>query len=498
MTEDQTSGALSSKIINWKAINWPKVEKHTKRLQERIVKAAREHKHNKVKVLQRILTRSFCARLIAVKRVTSRKGSKTPGVDRKTLNTPRKKVLAAQNLRLCGYKVLPLRRIYILKKNGKKRPLGIPTIADRVVQALFLLALQPISEVTADPNSYGFRPYRACRDAIMQCFNALAKKYSAVWILEADIKACFDWIDHDWLLANVCIEKKILKKWLKSGFIENNTFNHTLTGTPQGGIISPTLANITLDGLEQVVKNACPNRSLVNFVRYADDFIVTARSKDLLVHNIIPAINDFLKPRGLQLSQEKTRITRIEDGFDFLGQNLRKYNGKLITKPSKDSVKNLIEKIRLIIKRAKGWSAENLIHKLNPVLRGWANYHRFIQSSKTYSYIDSFLYRSLLKWAKHEHPNKRGGWISRKYFLGSTSHLKWMFHANTKKENGANKTIFLVRLACNGLGRYIKIRANSNPFDKTQREYFKLRRICKNYTEINTNLWLRNVLLSLK
>ena len=365
----------------WEAINWQQVEKEVKRLQMRIAKAVREGKWNKVKSLQWLLTHSLSAKLLAVRKVSSNRGARTPGVDGVIWNTPAKKMQGALSLKRRGYKAQPLRRIEIPKKNGKKRPLGIPTIKDRAVQALYLLALEPVSETTADANSYGFRPFRACRDAIGQCFCSLAKSYSPRWILDADIKACFDGIDHNWLLGHIPLDNRVLTQWLDCGYIQNNHLFPTKAGTPQGGIISPVLANMTLDGLEQVIKSSCPRRRKVNFIRYADDFIVTADSKELIEENIIPAIKTFLANRGLVLSDEKTHIVRIEDGFDFLGQHLQKRGNKLFITPTKKDTQSFLEKVKRIIKAARGWSTGALIKLLNPIIPGWCYYHRCVQSS---------------------------------------------------------------------------------------------------------------------
>jgi RNA-directed DNA polymerase len=225
---------------------------------------------------------------------------------------------------------------------------------DRAMQALYALAVVPVAETTGDLNSYGFRDGRCCADAIKQCYNCLAKRLSARWILEADIQACFDKIDHQWILNNILIDKKILRSWLNAGYVDKGKLYPTKAGTPQGAIISPVLANMTLDGLETAVKNAVPKRAKVHVIRYADDFIVTGESKQILQQKVKPAIRSFLSQRGLNLSGEKTRITRIENGFDFLGQHLRKYGGKFLFTPLKNSVKCIVSKTRKIIKSHLG------------------------------------------------------------------------------------------------------------------------------------------------
>ncbi len=251
MTADLQAGASSNKASHWQAINWPKVRRHVRRLQLRIAKAIRAGKHGKAKALSWLLTHSHSAKLLAVKRVTENKGAKTPGVDNKLWRTDRQKYAAVQNLKRRGYRPLPLRRHYIPKKNGKLRPLSIPTLHDRGQQALHALALKPIAETVADRNSYGFREGRSCADAIGQCFCALAKSYAPVWVLEGDIKACFDRISHSWLLKSIPMDKRTLQQWLKAGYWEKGRLFPTSEGTPQGGIISPLLANLTLDGMEQ-------------------------------------------------------------------------------------------------------------------------------------------------------------------------------------------------------------------------------------------------------
>jgi len=478
------TGATSGLGKQWQSIAWAHIEQEVRRLQMRIAKAAREGKWNKVKSLQWLLSHSLSAKLLAVKRVTSNSGARTPGVDGEIWDTPAKKMRGALSLKRRGYKAQPLRRIEIPKKNGKKRPLGIPTIKDRAMQALYLLALEPVSETTADPNSYGFRLFRACRDAIGQCFCALAKSYSPRWVLDADIKACFDGIDHTWLLENIPVDKKVVQQWLDCGYIQDNRLFPTRAGTPQGGIISPTLANMTLDGLEQVVKSSCPRRRKVNFIRYADDFIVTADSKELIEEKIIPAITVFLSERGLKLSEEKTRIVRIEDGLDFLGQHLRKHGGKLLITPTKRDTQRFLEKVKRIIKACHGWSTEALIKLLNPIIRGWCFYHRCVQSSTAFSHAGRVIFYALWRWARRRHPKRNAGWIKRKYF--DHSKRKWIFSCYVKDKGGRIKLLELLKPSMVKIVRYYKIKGVANPFDPQYVSYFVMRRKLSNVRPVNT------------
>ncbi len=256
MNPTQEGCALETMVTAWSFIKWDKIRQFVKSLQRRIAKATREGRYNKVKALQWLLTHSFYAKLLAVKRVTENAGKRTPGVDQILWKTSSDKLNAAKSLQRKGYKALPLRRVFLLKKNGKKRPLGIPTMKDRAFQALYLFALEPVSETLADKGSYGFRHKRSCHDAIERCYIHLSRKGSATWVLEGDIKGCFDNINHQWMMNHVLMDKVVLQQWLKAGFIDKKRLFPTEQGTPQGGIISPTLANLTLDGLESAIDNA--------------------------------------------------------------------------------------------------------------------------------------------------------------------------------------------------------------------------------------------------
>src|ERR1700682_3253140 len=308
MTTAQAVGAVSSEAAEWYAIDWQAIHRNVRRLQVRIVKAVKEHRWGKVRALQHLLTYSYSGKALAVRRVTENNGKKTPGVDREIWDTPEKKTQAVHELKHRGYQPQPLRRVYIPKSDGKTmRPLGIPTMKDRAQQALHLLALDPGVQTTADNNSYGFRHQRSCADAIEQCFKTLSKS-NPQWILEGDIKSCFDRISHDWLLAHVSMDRAILQKWLKSGYMEKHVLHETTDGTPQGGIISPALANCALDGLERLLQEKYPAKKplsslggklpCVNLFRYADDFIITGRTKELLEGEIKPSSSSFCKHEG--------------------------------------------------------------------------------------------------------------------------------------------------------------------------------------------------------
>lgn len=464
--------ALSGRHENWGDIIWAPVQESVRRLQVRIAKAVREGKHRKVQALQWILTHSYHAKVLAVKRVVSNKGKKTPGVDGIIWNTSRKKIQAINTLSRRDYSPLPLRRIYIPKRNGKLRPLGIPTMRDRAMQALYALALVPIAETTADPNSYAFREYRCCADAIAQCFICLAKKCSPVWILEADIRSCFDEINHAWLLRHIPMDKKILGAWLKAGFLDKGKLYPTVSGTPQGGIISPTLCNLTLDGLEAAVRKAVPRRSKVNVIRYADDFIITGISYELLRDVVLPVVQAFLQERGLSLSAEKTRITRIDAGFDFLGQHARKHGGKLIIEPSQSGARAIAAKTKEIIRTHRGRRADIMIGKLNPVIRGWANFHRGVCSSAAFAWVDSSIYRHLWRWARRRHKAKGKRWTAKRYFR-ATDLTKWQFFETVKGDAGQRKVVDLFRAGSVKIIRHTKIRGTANPYDPSLKEYFR-------------------------
>lgn len=492
-----SAGASSRSAQSWQTIDWSKAKRNVRRLQARIVKAVKANRWGKVKALQWLLTHSYSGKALAVRRVSENTGKRTAGVDGQRWHSPAQKAEAIGQLKRHGYRPKPLRRVYIAKANGKKRPLGIPTMHDRAMQALYLLSLEPIAETQADPNSYGFRPHRSTADAIDQCRRALMLKSSARWVLEADIKGCFDHISHDWLKQHIPMDRRVLSQWLAAGIIERGSWFPTRAGTPQGGIISPVLANLTLDGLEALLRRHFPkkrNNQLVNYIRYCDDFVVTGRSKTLLEARVKPLIEQFLSIRGLSLAPQKTRVVHIEAGFDFLGQHLHRVNGSVLIHPSKQNVKTFLDKVRATIKRQAAAPAVRLIRTLNPMIRGWACYHRHVQSAAAFSKVGHHIFQALWRWAKRRHPNKSSQWVKDKYF-DAFGGYRWVF-SDHRWVNGEEQVYRLVQITQIRRFRHIKVRGQANPFDPEWEMYFEQRltqqlKSRPNCTATVRFLWLR-------
>jgi len=461
----------------WNKTDWKKAEEHVNRIQVRITKAVKAGKWYLVKRLQYLISHSYYAKLLATRKPTQNTGKRTAGVDGETWLSSKTKMEAALRLTDKKYVAKPLKRVFIEKPGKKKkRPLGIPTMYDRAMQSLYALALEPIAEATGDRTSFGFRKFRSTHDACEQLFVCMSGKHSPGWVLEGDIKGCFDNISHQWLIDNIPLDKSVLRQFLKAGYIFERKLFQTEAGTPQGGIISPILANMTLDGIEKLLADKYRNnkngnrysehaaKHKINFVRYADDFIVTAKTEEI-AKEVKELIKDFLKDRGLELSDEKTIITHIDNGFDFLGWNFRKYNGKLLVKPSKKSIEKVTENISNIIKRGKAWKQEDLIKYLNPVITGWANYHQPVVSSEIFKKLDSRIWGMLWHWAKRRHPEKSNEWIAQRYWH-SEGDRNWVFSQGDKK---------LKLLSDTKIVRHTKLKLDMNPY--LDKDYFIERKI---------------------
>jgi RNA-directed DNA polymerase len=420
------------------------------------------------------LVHSFAARALAVKRVTENTGKKPPGVDGDLGDTPAKKAQAIERIeRWRRYRPVPLQRRYIPKKNGTRRPWSIPAMVDRARQALYLQALQPIADTRADPHSSGCRPTRRCADAIDQGFKVLRQQTSATWSVEGDIHGFFDHSDFSWIAAHIPMNKCVWSQWLRSGCIDHGALYPPTAGVPQGGLSSPVISNLVLDGLAAVVHGGTGQRRVhnINYGRWADDFIVTANSREVFEETILPRINAFLAERGVRLSTEKTVITPIPAGFDFLGQTLRKHErrsgkpAKLQITPSQVSFQGIKTPVKALCKQAVGATPARLIESLNPVLRGWAHYHRHVICAETFAKLDSFVWRRLYRWAKHRHPEKTGRWITTRYF----PHQRGESWRVTDPTSG--KQILRGQEAVKPQ-RYIKSKGDANPFDPQWEAYF--------------------------
>ena len=489
---EMNNTALSYKELTaqWNAIDWPRVENSVNNLQGRIARAAKEENWSDVSRLTRLLTRSYYARLLAVRQVTTNKGKATPGIDNTVWMTPAEKMQGALNLTIRGYRAEPLVRTFIPKKNGKLRPLSIPTIRDRSMQALFNMALAPIEYVTGDRSSFGFRKGRSQHDACNQIRICLSRRCSAPWVLEADIRACFDMISHDWLLQNIPMKKSILKQFLKAGFMEGSQLLPTDSGTPQGGVLSPTLANMVLNGLERVLGmtfystksgtiTKAKNRHKVNLIRYADDMIITADTKET-AENIKQMLIEFLEKRGLELSEEKTLITHISDGFSFLGWTFRKFGDKFKAQPSKGSVQSIVDKVHKIFRKGRSWTQDGIIREINPILRGWSNYHSIVSVSRTFSKIDNTIFNMCYAWAKRRHPKESRTKVVRKYWY-QIGPRKWVFSTESQE------LFSLSKVKCR---TYCMVQLDKNPyididyFEKRSQKTTPRRRLSRNFSSL--------------
>jgi len=373
--------ATTDETARWENIDFQKAGKCVKKQQGRIAAAYAARRYDVALYLQHQLTNSFYARCLAVRCIANSKGCNTPGVDGELIDSPDKKNQMVQELSRRGYKPRPLKRILIPKSDGSSRPLCIPTMRDRGMQTLYKFALEPISELTADDCSFGFRPGRSARMAIRRLGLILRESNRFQWLMKADIKSCFDTICHDWLLENIPMDKKILRKFLKAGYVDEGVYHSVDAGTPQGGCISPMLCNMTLDGMEAMLKDLCGDS--VRLVRYADDIVMVGVSKSGLVQIAAPAVEKFLSERGLHLSPTKTYVSSVDQGITFLGWNIYKSKGKVFAVPSQQSMKSLENRIIDTIQRFSQSSNWNLCVKMKNMIGGWVNYYKWIPPFET-------------------------------------------------------------------------------------------------------------------
>lgn len=483
----RTSGANGpqDEPLDWRSIDWASAEGNVRRLRQRIFKATQEGDLKKVRNLQKLMLRSRSNTLVSVKRVTQQsKGRKTAGIDRERALTPQARARMAVDIdqQTQPWRAKPVKRVYIPKSNGKQRPLGIPVMRDRVIQARVKNALEPEWEARFESGSYGFRPGRGCHDAIQAIFStAKGKAAKRQWVLDADLAAAFDRIDHDHLLDGVggFPARELVRQWLKAGVVDNGRFTRTDEGTPQGGVISPLLLNSALHGMEEAagVRFATRKGTVMwaakgtpILVRYADDFAVFCTSREG-AETVKSRLGEWLEPRGLRFNEEKTRILHLSEGFDFLGFNVRRHGDSLIFTPSKDAVKRIRNRLRSEMQALLGQSITVVLRRLSPIVRGWSAYYRTVVSSKAFSALDSYVWTLTYKWANRTHPKKSKRWIVSKYFgrLNRSKNNNWVVGDRT---TGAH----LPKFAWTNIRRRQLVKGKSSPDDPALGDYWSQRR----------------------
>lgn len=473
----------------WPDVVWSQVEADVRALRQRIFTAAKEANYQKVRSLQRLMLRSRANVLASVRRVTQdNAGRHTAGVDGVVVLDDESRAAMAQWLSRNAMTTLPspVRRVYIPKANGKRRPLGIPTLIDRAIQAMVRNALEPEWEARFEPDVYGFRPGRGCHDAIEAIFGLCGKRKSLrAWVLDADLKAAFDNIDHDHLLAMLdgFPAKGHIAAWLKAGVMERGEYLPTEAGTPQGGIISPLLLNIAMHGMEEAAgerrysltrkyqaDGIVPGTPAV--VRYADDFVVMCHTREEALA-VKARLTEWFKPRGLAFNEDKTRIVHLFEGFDFLGFTIRRYptSGKVLTTPSKAARQRIRDKLKVEVTRRNGANAPAIIAALNPIIRGWAAYYRIGASKKIYSQLDSWMWIRLWRWARRAHPNKGKRWVQARYWgrFHPRRDDRWVFGDH---DSGR----YLRRFAWTPIVRHVKVKGRASMDDPTLANYWRQRR----------------------
>ena len=470
--------------LDWHAVDWRACERNVRRLRQRIFTASKAGDLPRVRRLQRLMLRSHSNTLVSVRRVTERNaGRQTAGVDGEVVLTPETKSELVSRVQhpVEPFKALPVRRVYIPKPGGKRRPLGIPVVLDRVHQARVVNALEPEWEARFEAKSYGFRPGRGCHDAVESIFKvAKGKNPRRRWVLDADLAGAFDLIAHDHILSQLGTfpARGMVREWLKAGVVENGRLARTEEGTPQGGVVSPVLLNVALHGMEEAAGvryqaaggYTGTKASSPMLIRYADDFVALCHSRQE-AWEVKARLAGWLAPRGLAFNEDKTRVVSLDEGFDFLGFNVRRYGNKLLITPSKAAVRRIRKRLAAELWSLRGTNAKVVIRRLNPIIRGWAAYYRTAVSSRAFAKLDHYLWKLTYKWAAFSHTSKPIAWVMTRYFgmFNKARQDRWVFG---DRDSGA----YLHRFAWTNIIRHQLVRHGASPDDPMLSEYWAARR----------------------
>jgi RNA-directed DNA polymerase len=506
--KDKLDAATASAVVvsgpegdaeRWRQVDWRRAEADVRRLRQRIFTASRAGDLPRVRRLQKLMLRSRANTLVSVRRVTERNaGRLTAGVDGEVVLTPEAKLQLVNRVQQNTepFKAMPVRRVYIPKPGGKQRPLGIPVILDRVHQARVVNALEPEWEARFEPRSYGFRPGRGCQDAI-QAIHMTAKGKSArrVWALDADLASAFDLIAHDHIQSMIGTfpARGMIRAWLKAGVVEQGRLHRTEDGVPQGGVVSPLLLNVALHGMEMAAGvryyqtgNSAGKAVMGSavLIRYADDFVALCHTRREALE-IKARLAKWLAPRGLAFNEDKTRVVSLADGFDFLGFNVRRYRGKLLIKPSKAAIRRIRARLRSELRALRGHSAKAVIRRLNPIIRGWANYYRTHVAAEIFDELDQYLWRLTYKWARFSHANKSASWVIARYFgkFNRARQDRWVFG---DRQGGS----YMHRFSWTSIARHQTVWQGASPDDPELAEYWARRRSRSVLPITNTHRWL--------
>jgi RNA-directed DNA polymerase len=471
--------------LDWNSIVWGEVEGEVRRLRQRIFAASQAGDLKKVRNLQKLMLRSRTNALLSVRRVTEiNAGRKTAGIDGEVVVTAPEKAELADwvQRRADPWSPRPVKRVYVPKSNGRRRPLGIPVIADRALQAAAVNALEPEWEARFEPRSYGFRPGRGCHDAIVAVHTTASRPDAKrLWVLDADLQAAFDHLSHDHILASLGTfpARGLVARWLRAGVIEDGRLTPTEEGSPQGGVISPVLMNVALHGMEHAAgvryRTLGSDAARVGHdspvvVRYADDLLALCHSREQ-AEQVKARLAGWLTPRGLVFNEAKTQITHLDQGVDFLGFNIRRYRGKLLTKPSKDALRRIRRRLSAEVRSLRGGNADALIARINPIITGWSAYYRIGVSKRAFNALDAHMWRLVHKWARFTHANKPARWVIARYFgkFNPARQDTWVF--------GSQHTGFYLRkFAWTPIVRHRMVAGTASPDDPALTAYWAQRR----------------------